>query len=77
MSMTEQPDQPDQPRYTVTERSADLGGGWSLKLYMGNVEMGGGVFPPEDGAESPEQAAIWAYNDAIEEGEDWLQSRSD
>ena len=63
------------PRYTVTEHPTALGGGWSLKLYLGNEEMGGGVFPPDPEAESPEQALLWAYNDAAAEGEEWVLSR--
>ena len=65
------------PRYTVTQRPEALGGGWSLKLYLGDVEMGGGVSPPDAEAESPEQALIWAYNDAAEAGDEWVQSRQE
>ena len=40
------------PRYTVTQRTTALGGGWTLKLYQGGEEMGGGVFPPDAEAKS-------------------------
>lgn len=67
-----------QPRYTVTQRPAALGGGWTLKLFDENgEEMGGGVFPPDPEAESPEQAMLWAYNDAAAEGDEWVQSRQE
>ena len=65
-----------QPRYTITQRPASLGGGWSLKLFdEDGEEMGGGVFPPDEAAESPEQSLLWAYNDADAEGSEWVQSR--
>ena len=71
MSTTERD---DQPHYTVTQRPASLGGGWTLKLWIGNEEMGGGVFPPDEAAESPAQALLWAYNAAANTGDDWVQS---
>jgi len=45
-------------RYEVTPRAADLGGGWNLKLFEGDVEAGGGVFPLE-WADDPEQGVSW------------------
>lgn len=32
-------------RYEVTPRAADLGGGWNLKMFDGDVQVGGGAFP--------------------------------
>ena len=65
-----------EPRFTITERPTALGGGWTLKLFDENgEEMGGGVFPPEEGAESPQQALIWAYNAAADTGYEWVESR--
>ena len=58
------------PRYTVTERPVALGGGWTLKLWIGNEEMGGGVFPLVPNPENPDFDA--AYQDALDEGEGWI-----
>ena len=32
-------------RYEIDPRLPELGGGWSLKLFQGDLEVGGGVFP--------------------------------
>lgn len=64
----------EEARYTITERPAAVGGGWTLKLYLGEEEMGGGVFPPDPDADTTEQAWIWAYNAAFEVGDDWVLS---
>ena len=62
------------PRFEIEPRPAELGGGWRLRLLQeepdgSEMEMGGGVFPPE-----PEQgiSADEAYADALQMGEDWL-----
>jgi hypothetical protein len=57
--------------YEVHPRSAELGGGWSLKLYEEGHEMGGGVFPPMPNQDTPEYDE--AYQDAIDEGERWIE----
>lgn len=31
--------------YQITERPAELGGGWCLKMYQDGEEMGHGVYP--------------------------------
>ena len=61
--------------YRIEERPAALGGGWRLYLLEDGQEVGGGVFPPSEGAESPSQAMFWAYNEAAEEAENWVNSR--
>lgn len=62
--------------YEVKPRPAELGGGWNLKLFENGEEMGGGVFPPS----APKRGVIVlfegtdfdeAYQDAIDEGENW------
>lgn len=59
-------------RYDIEPRSAKLGGGWSLKLFDGSDEMGGGVFPR---VETPDQPHYdQAYQDALEEGEQWVST---
>lgn len=65
----------DEARFTITERSAKLGGGWTLKLYQGDVEMGGGVFPPDTDADTPEKALLWAYDAAWNTGDEWVLSQ--
>ena len=61
-------------RFEIEPRAPELGGGWRLRLLQrehdgSEIEMGGGVFPPE-----PEQDinADDAYADALQTGEDWV-----
>jgi hypothetical protein len=61
-------------RYEIEPRAPALGGGWKLRLLQREpdgmeIEMGGGVFPPEDGISEDD-----AYADALQTGEDWLAS---
>lgn len=58
--------------YQIDPRPAELGGGWSLKLFEGSEEMGGGVFPPVPTPEQPDFDQ--AYQDALYEGEDWARA---
>jgi hypothetical protein len=58
--------------YQINPRPPELGGGWNLKFYEDGEEMGGGVFPPVPTPEQPEFDQ--AYQDALDEGEDWAQS---
>lgn len=66
-------------RYEITPRSADLGGGWRLRLLESGEEVGGGVFPLAEcaTAENAEEAASYAYEDALAEASAWLASRGD
>ena len=57
--------------YQIDLRPGALGGGWTLKLFEEGAEMGGGVFPPVPNTDEPEFDA--AYQDAIDEGENWMQ----
>ena len=64
-------------RYEIEPRPAELGGGWRLRLFAGEKEMGGGVFPPayygpDCDSDAAEQAA---YADAWTTGKNWLASR--
>ena len=56
--------------YQIDPRPPELGGGWTLKLLEDGEEMGGGVFPPVP-SDAPDFDQ--AYQDAIEEGENWMQ----
>ena len=62
--------------YTITPRSEAAGGGWNLRLLEDGEEVGGGVFPPVEGIEDPEEAAQVAYDDAVGEALDWVNSHS-
>jgi len=57
--------------YEVKPRSEKLGGGWTLKLYDDGLELGGGIFPPMPNTDDPEFDE--AYQDAIDEGEQWIE----
>lgn len=58
--------------YQIDPRSAEMGGGWNLKLLENAEEMGGGVFPPV--ATIDESDFDQAYQSAIDEGEEWTQT---
>ena len=62
--------------YEITPRSAELGGGWRLRLLQDDVEVGGGVFPPDEtGSQNPKDALQAAFDDAEAEAYAWLDSR--
>jgi len=62
--------------YEITPRPVELGGGWRLRLLEDGVEVGGGVFPPEGGNETPMEDRLQeAYDDAESEAYAWLDSR--
>ena len=58
--------------YQIEPRHAELGGGWSLKLFEGSEEMGGGIFPPVLTPEQPDFDQ--AYQDALDDGEEWAST---
>lgn len=62
--------------YGITPRSTELGGGWRLRLLEDDVEVGGGVFPPDGtGSQNPKDAIQVAFDDAEAEAYAWLDSR--
>jgi len=61
--------------YEILPRPAHLGGGWRLRLLEDGVEVGGGVFPPDDASETPKDALQAAFDDAEAEAYAWLDSR--
>jgi hypothetical protein len=61
--------------YEITPRPDELGGGWRLRLLEDGVEVGGGVFPPDDASETPKDALQAAFDDAESEAYAWLDSR--
>ena len=65
-------------RYEITPRPVNLGGGWRLRLLEDGEEVGGGVFPLSEyvTAENAEEAASYAYEDALAVASAWLASRS-
>ena len=58
--------------YKITQRSIELGGGWSLKLFEDGEEMGGGVFPQEHA--QGETDFDQAYQDALDTASTWVQT---
>jgi len=62
--------------YQIDPRPADLGGGWRLRLFEHGEEVGGGVFPlAAYPADSEEEAATLAHEDALAEATAWLASQ--
>jgi hypothetical protein len=60
--------------YEILPRPVELGSGWRLRLLEGDVEVGGGVFPPmTDSFANPADALQAAYYDAESEAYAWLQ----
>lgn len=58
--------------YEITSRSAELGGGWRLRLLKDNVEVGGDVFPPKC---EKQDAIKQAFEAAESKACAWLDSR--
>ena len=51
--------------YEILPRPVELGGGWRLRLLEDDVEVGGGVFPPEgDDADAIQDAFYVAESEA-------------
>ena len=65
--------------YEINPRPTELGGGWRLRLFEDGEEVGGGVFPlPEYAtAENTEEAASYAYEDALADASAWLASKGE
>jgi hypothetical protein len=61
--------------YEITPRPVELGGGWRLRLLESDTEVGGGVFPPEKGLKTHQEALQAAFDDAEETAYQWLDSR--
>jgi hypothetical protein len=63
--------------YEIEPRPSDLGGGCKLRLIEDGIEVGGGVFLPDEDLieEDPELAEQTAYDDALAEASAWLASR--
>ncbi len=53
-------------RYEVMARTAELGGGWNVKFYDGEVDVGGGVFPADPRSDPRARMDWW---NAMPEGE--------
>lgn len=62
--------------YEILPRPVDLGGGWRLRLLEGDIEVGGGVFPPSEFADNEVDALQLAHIDAEEEAYAWLDSKN-
>lgn len=59
-------------RYEIDPRSTELGGGWRLKLFEDDEEVGGGVFPADANAD-PHAGMAW-FNRLLEsERARWLK----
>jgi hypothetical protein len=63
----------ERDHYEIQPRPAELGGGYRLRLLAGDqetgdfIEMGGGVFPIEEGVDEKDAQA-----EARQTGEDWI-----
>lgn len=63
-------------RYEIDKQPAELGGGWRLRLFDGVEEIDGGVFPLNPDEPDIEKAKSDSYDEALDEGQAWLASRS-
>ncbi len=65
-------------RYEIEPRPLPMGGGWRIRFFGRDletgqeIEMGGGVFPVEDGQDEKD-----AYADAMQTGKEWLQAQEE
>lgn len=61
-------------RYEIEARPLPVGGGWRIRFFGRDletgqeIEMGGGVFPVEDGQDERD-----VYAEAEQTGQEWLQ----
>lgn len=60
--------------YQIDPRPTDLGGGWRLRLFENGEEVGGGAFPLAEYIDAKDPVSC-AYEDAIIEALDWLESK--
>lgn len=60
--------------FNITERPAELGGGWRLRLYENGMEVGGGVFEAVLDMASDVDVA---YLEALQEAATWCNNQSD
>jgi hypothetical protein len=68
----------NQYTYQIDPRPADFGGGWQLRLLENGEEVGGGAFPLAyyySSTKNAEEAASYAYEDALSEACLWVESR--
>lgn len=56
--------------YEITQRPAELGGGWRLRLLEDDTEVGGGVFPAEP---DPHLGMTWWNAMTEEQRAHWLK----
>lgn len=67
--------QSNEYKYKIDQRGLEVGGGWRLKLFENDIDVGGGVFPLAEYTFAGENADVEAYNDALAEATRWLASR--
>ncbi len=65
-------------RYEIEPQPLPIGGGWRIRFFGRDletgqeIEMGGGVFPVEDGQDEND-----SYADAMQTGQEWLQEQEE
>jgi hypothetical protein len=62
-------------RYQIDPRPAELGGGWNLKLFQDDLEVGGSVFPVNADAD-PQAGMDWFNGLQEHQRAHWLQTAS-
>jgi len=63
-------------RYEIVPRAEDLGGGWELKMYESDEEVGGIAYPSGAG-NRPSVGLAWFNGLNKEDRERWLNTKSD
>lgn len=58
--------------YSIQKRPENEG--WKLVLYLDGVEMGVGVYAPDESIPDRAEAVKLAYIDAVAVGEEWVDS---
>ena len=61
-------------RFEISPRPPEAGGGWRLQLFLNDLEVGGGVYPPDENFLDQQLATDAAHEYAYEEGAAWVES---
>jgi hypothetical protein len=61
--------------FDISPRDFALGGGFRVTFFCDGVEAGAGSFPCDAGILDACERDLLAYQEALDAGEDWINSR--
>lgn len=63
--------------YQIDPISPEVRGGWKLRLFKDDMEIGGGDFPLDDRTDDAEKESQQWYEIALQIGKNWLKRHPD